>query len=113
VSEVHEQMARIADGINKLISEVERLRRDIAALHARIEPFEGELPAGLPNDQPTVPRTRNLMEELHRLQITRGKIDACERHLNAMRATMDEIANDSISREDMKPWLKTNGRPRK
>lgn len=110
MSEVHEQVARLSEGVTKLTSEVERLRRDIAGLHARIEPFEGEVRRAMPLDEPSAPRTRNLMDELARVQLARGTIESCERHLNAMRAKVDEIANDSLSREEMKPWLAPAGR---
>ena len=109
MSEVHEQIGRLADGVTKLTAEVARLRRDIAGLHARIEPYEGEIPPAQPWGETPAPRTRNLIDELARLQLARGTIESCERHLNAMRAKLDEIANDSISREEMKPWLKPPG----
>lgn len=110
MTEIHEQVSRLADGVAKLTAEVERLRRDIAGLHARIEPFEGEVVAQLPWEEPPAPRTRNLMDELSRLQSARGKIESCERHLNAMRSKIDEIANDSLSRDEMKPWLRPSTR---
>ena len=113
MSEVHDQIARLADGVTKLTGEIQRLRRDIASLHARIEPFEGEVRQAMPLEEPTAPRTRSLMDELARLQLARGTIESCERHLNAMRAKVDEIANDSLSREEMKPWLGPAGRQAK
>lgn len=113
MSDIHEQVGRVADGITKLTAEVERLRRDIAGLHGRIEPFDDEaVRASLPLEEPMLPRARNLADELTRLQLARGTIQSCERHLNAMRAKLDEISNDSHSREEMKPWIKPTGRHR-
>lgn len=113
MSEMHDQVARLADNVAKLTNEVGRLRRDIAGLHARIEPFEGEVPAQLPHSNLPQPAKRRLVDELERLQEARQTIDACERHVGAMRATLDEIANDSLSREEMKPWLRPGGARKK
>ena len=113
MSDIHGQVSRLADGITKLTSEVERLRRDIAGLHDRLEPFDNEqIRPMLPLEEVGAPRVRNLADELARLQLARGTIEGCERHLNAMRAKLDEISNDSHSREEIKPWIKPTGRQR-
>ena len=106
MSETHELIRQLSAGIDRLTAEVARLRRDIANLHSRIEPFEDEVPRQSESDDVPLPKFRNLKDELDRLEGTRRTIRSCEFHLNAMRAKMDEISNDAISRDEIKPWLK-------
>ena len=86
--------------------QTERLRRDVARLHGRIEPFKGEVP--LPERMfPDAPRLKwPVRDALNMLQEARDCIIACERDLSAIRGKIDGIEADAISREEMKPWLK-------
>lgn len=113
MTETHDLIAKLSAGVDKLTFEVERLRRDIAGLHNRIEPFEGEVPATMPYHDLPQQKTRNLFEELDRIQQARFAIETSERHIGAMRSKLDEIANNAILRDELKPWIKPNSGRRK
>ena len=85
----------------KLLREVERLRRDVAKLHGRIQPFDGE-PMSASYEKPI----RTMTEALSAIDEARQGIIGAEYHLNAIRALMDDISKDAISRTEMKPYLK-------
>jgi uncharacterized coiled-coil protein SlyX len=100
-----ETLQKIADVAGKLLYEVERLRRDVARLHGRIQNFEGEPP--LSNPPPYVePRFMTLQDALDALADARRGIAGAEQQLAKMSNKLDQIASQSISREEMRPWLK-------
>jgi hypothetical protein len=104
MAELHDQAREVAEAANKLLNEVARLRVDIARLHDRIEPFEGERQVKYP---PEVNLTfRNFREALDGLLQARKVIRGCEYHLAAIRGVVDAIGSDAISRDEMKPWLR-------
>lgn len=95
---------RIANASEKTLAETIRLRADVTRLHGRIEPFENE--KQFAEIIGSWPKPRNLMDAIDLITRVRDHIEGCERHLNAIRAVMDGISSDAISREEMKPWLK-------
>lgn len=104
MAEVHEEVARVATAAEKLLHETERLRRDVAMLSGRIEPFDGEpkLPAYFPERMPL----RNLKDALWIIEQARREIEGCERHLSSIRGAMDVIVSDAMLRDEMKPFIK-------
>ncbi len=96
-----EQIAPLA---SKLLHETERLRRDVARLHQRIEPFEGEPVIPDPEFPPERPATVSKVIEM--IAAARRGIIACERDLSAIRSAMDTIEKDAVSRADMKPFIR-------
>jgi hypothetical protein len=102
--EVIKQAEKVFEATSKLVNEVARLRMDIARLHSRIEPFEGEVrrPEPLPADM----KFRSLIEALDGIADARASIQSCEYHLSAIRGMLDGISSDAISREEIRPWLK-------
>jgi hypothetical protein len=44
-------------------------------------------------------------DALNLIDLARQNIQNCEYELSAIRARMDAIAEDVISREEMKPWM--------
>lgn len=96
---------KLIEALHKAIREAERLRRDIHALHARIEPFDDEKTVLHPSIAKfETPKTLNdalkLVVEVHKYMYN------CELDLNAIRSVMTEISDDVVSRDDLKPYLK-------
>jgi hypothetical protein len=107
MSDTLEQVTRFADLAAKALREVERLRRDVAKLCNRIEPVEGEAP--LPDPGPLKYRLKwPVRDALNMFRNISQIIGACDRDLNAIRAKLDIIENDVISREELKPWIDKN-----
>lgn len=95
---------RAVIAIEKLSHEVPRLRRDVQTLVNRIEPFEGD--RVIPDVGQPKPKPVNFREVLDRFEDARKDIRNAEHSLQIMSARLDQIHNDSWSREDIKPWLK-------
>ncbi|MFG1184388.1 hypothetical protein [Xanthobacter aminoxidans] len=106
--ELQRNVSRIADAAEKLLFETERLRRDVARLAGRIEPFEGEpqIPEPPPFVTPLFTKKSDLRDAVIVIDTARKFIVACEHELSAIRGRMDAIEADAISRDEMKPWLK-------
>jgi hypothetical protein len=75
----------------------ERLRRDVAKLHGRIQPFDGEIPLPEP-DIPEVRAKWPIPDALNMIERARASLLGCERELAAIRARIDSIERDAISR---------------
>jgi|SRR5690554_50967 len=103
--EDRERIGRIADNSTRLLNEVIRLRTDVQRLHSRIEPFEGERLLEYPAE--LHPRVRNLKDALDGISEARKMIESCERDFAKVRSVIDVIADDVVSREDMRPYLKS------
>jgi len=90
--------------VAKLLHETGRLRRDVIALHERIEPIE---PAGDPSET-SVPRFQITTEAQARSAIAeaRNSIQGSELHLNAIRALLSMIEGGAESREELRQWIK-------
>lgn len=104
MTELHEEVARIAKVAEKLLHETERLRRDVAILHGRLVPFDKEVP--LPAPTPSHLQIRNLKDALDVVEGARRGIVGCDRELIAIRAVMDGIAADAYLRDELKPYIK-------
>lgn len=104
--ELHDNVRRIAAASEKLAFEVERLRKDIATLHMRIQPFDGEVTLPEPQLPSWAAKITNLRDAISAIAECRRYIVGCERELSAIRGRVDGIASDAISRDEMKPWLK-------
>ncbi|MGE0653265.1 MAG: hypothetical protein AB7P12_16200 [Alphaproteobacteria bacterium] len=98
-------IARIMEVAEKLLFETARLRGDVVRLHGRIEPFENEVK--IRDLTPTIEKPKTLKDALALLARSRDNILECEHELTAIRGSLDNIAADAISREEMKPWLKS------
>ena len=94
--------AKVQITAEKLLYEVGRLRRDVEKLHTRVDPFENEREFSPIKAEPI----QSLAESLNALVDARNSVQGAEYHLAAIRAAMDGIAKDAISREEMKPYLK-------
>lgn len=94
--------------IPKLLTEVERLRRDIAALYERIAPF-GKMPdwetgfshrggtRRTPSDEPTAA-----------VNDIRTAIRGCESDIGFAVSLLRDISEHAPSREAMKPYIKNH-----
>jgi hypothetical protein len=101
-----ETLRALVDVTNKLVLEVARLRRDVARLHGRIARSEGEMPI---NDE--VPgyeelRFWTLQDALNGLATARRGVIAAQEQLGKSENLLNQIASQSISREEMRPHLK-------
>lgn len=101
-------LQRVADGAEKLLQEVERLRRDVTRLAGRITPFEGEpkIPDPPPYARAKVPRDATFQYAVGQINVAREAIVGCEHHLSAIRGKIDAIESDAIPRNEMKEWIK-------
>ena len=91
----------------KLLHEAERLRRDVAALGARVQPIEGVVEPRFGDPSTLRPRLKwPVPDALNMIDEARQHIRNCEYELSAIRARMDNIAMDAHSRDEMKPWIK-------
>jgi hypothetical protein len=100
------KLTAVAD---KLLHETERLRRDVEKLNARVQPIEGQgdFPAGSRDEPPPTPKIKwPVVEALNMIDRARRSVMNCEYDLSAIRARMDNIAGDALSRDEMKPWIK-------
>jgi hypothetical protein len=105
VSELHEHVKRLAELAAKTFHETERLRRDVARLCGRIQPFEGEIPLPEP-DFPDFRPKWPIPDALNMFERARASLLGCERELSAIRARIDSIERDAIPRDELKPWLR-------
>jgi len=108
MSMLNEQVESVARTATKLLNEVERLRRDVIRLWGRIEPFEDE--KHIPAIDEIRPRIRNLPDCLNVIAEARESIRSCEHDLGAIRARIDSIEADAISREELKPYIRERKR---
>lgn len=98
---------KVADAAERLIREVARLRGDIARLLDRIEPFEDEKTRLADISRfGDVEKAKSLPDALKMLTDARREIRNAEYDLNAIRSRMDEVANDTMLRDEIKPHLK-------
>ena len=108
-------MSETLDAVKKLIAvaesllhETKRLRNDVQTLNARIRPNENE--QLVDPDHPywgASPKTTwPIPDALNMIDQAKEGIKGSEYHLNAIRALLNDIANDPVSRTEMKTWLK-------
>lgn len=100
-------LEKILDELEKLNKEITRLKIETVKLSVRIESYEGEaVGIKLIEDRFLRRRPLNLEEVLDLVHETREAVRTIEYDFNAIRGSMDNIARDGISRDEMKPWLK-------
>lgn len=107
--DVKEGVARLVGAAEKLLSEVSRLQHDVSVLNGRIEGYEDEITNPW-RPTPNPKKTWNIVDALNMIEAARVSIRNCEYDLNAIRGRMDAIESDAISREEMKPWIKSTSR---
>ncbi|MBO6755962.1 MAG: hypothetical protein JJ902_06515 [Roseibium sp.] len=109
--EVKKYLSDILDNIIKLNREVSNLRVDVVNLSKRIEPFEGEKDFKYIDEsffQET--RPRDFQQCLELIRTVRAAVREAEGYTRFAASRMEGISADAISREEMKPWLKSNKR---
>lgn len=107
--DVKEGVARLIRAAEKLLSEVSRLQHDVSVLNGRIEKYEDEIVSSWrPTPRPQT--TWNIVDALNMIESARVGIRNCEYDLSAIRGRIDAIEKDAISREEMKPWIKSTSR---
>jgi hypothetical protein len=100
-------VARLCTAAEKLLQETERLRRDVSGLNQRIQPIEHSVPGEDWVEQtPPERRVWRAVDALNIIMEARTNILNCEHELSAIRARIDTIERDAISREEMKPWIR-------
>lgn len=101
---------QLFEALETLCKHVDQLSKDVRRLSDRIEPFDGETePQSRPWLQavrgraktPTVKAFYEILKQAER------QLQAAEFDVNAIRAKLTEISDDVLSREDIKPFLKT------
>jgi hypothetical protein len=98
---------RLADAAEKLLHETERLRRDITNLNNRITPYAGMEDLPPLEDVILVLRKWKAIDALNMIEEARKRILNCEYEVSAIRGRADAIEADAVSREEMKPWIKS------
>lgn len=91
--------------LEKLGREVARLREEVTKLAARIEPYEGEPDFRADYSLPS--RLKTFREVLDHFESVRRRLEGTERDVAFIRSRIDQITNDSWSRSDLKPYLKS------
>jgi hypothetical protein len=100
-------VARLCTAAERLLQETERLRRDVVGLNQRIQPIEGTGPSETWVEQtPAERRVWKAVDALNLILEARTNILNSEHELSAIRARIDTIERDAISREEMKPWIR-------
>jgi hypothetical protein len=106
-SDTKVSITRLCTAAEKLLLETERLRRDVAGLNQRIQPIEGvESGEAWVEQTPADRRVWKAVDALNLIMAASTNILNCEHELSAIRARIDAIERDAISREEMKPWIK-------
>lgn len=96
---------RLATAAEKVLKEIVLLRGDVDKLNGRIEPVDDwnkRREIKIPEFKPR----RTVVDSLHMIEIAREHIFACEGEIGLIRARIDGIESDAISREEMKPYIK-------
>jgi len=104
MTEVHEQMSRIADAVIKCTQEVERLRRDVNRLANKW--VDGSIPEEVDIDYFPGEKIRKLTDAFDALKQIKDKVLGCEHHLNRVRSVFDNIDAAVVPREQMRKYLK-------
>jgi hypothetical protein len=99
-------VTRLTAVAEKLLRETEWLRNDVDKLNARIEPIAGHEHRRFDRPPPQPVARWPVAAALNMIDSARQGILNCEHELSAIRARTDNIAEDAISREEMKPWIK-------
>lgn len=82
-------------------------RKDVARLYGWIEPLEGEPPVVEPlRYAASEGQSRTLQNAIDALQSCRRGIAGAEQHLAKMENYLNQVASQSVSREEMRSHLK-------
>ena len=95
---------RSVTALEKIAKELPRLSRDVQNLVNRIEPFEDD--RRISDSSYERPKPKNFREVLDLFEKARQDIENAEHTIQRMGARIDQIHNDSWSRDDLKPWIK-------
>jgi hypothetical protein len=108
VSETLDAVKKLIAVAEKLLHETKRLRNDVQTLNARIRRNENEqcVDPEHPYWASSPKKTWPVPDALNMIDQAREGIKGSGYHLNAIRALLDDIANDPVSRTEMKVWLK-------
>jgi hypothetical protein len=108
VSEALDAVKKLIAIAEKLLHETKRLRNDVQTLNARIRRNETEqcVDPEYPHWAACPKKSWPIADALNMIDKAREGIQGGEYHLNAIRALLDDIANDPVSRTEMKEWLK-------
>jgi hypothetical protein len=106
MSEALDAVKRLTAVAEKLLHETERLRGDVARLNARLDPIEGD-EDDVYDEPPPLARVKwPVPDALNVIDQARRNILNCEHELSAIRARVDTIAEDVVSREEIKHLIK-------
>src|SRR5438132_1122053 len=93
--------------VRSILIEIERLRREFVALNHCVQPIEEQGPGAARIEEPQAERkVWKAVDALNLIVAARANIINSEHELSAIRARIDAIERDAISREEMKPWIK-------
>jgi hypothetical protein len=108
ISETLDAVKKLIAAAESLLYETKRLRNDVQTLNARIRRNKNEQCVDLENPYwaASPKKTWPVPDALNMIDQAREGIKGSEYHLNAIRALLDDIANDPVSRTEMKAWLK-------
>jgi hypothetical protein len=98
-------LARLCTAAEKLLRETERLRRDVIGLNQRVQPIGDISDVAWVEEAPADRRVWKAVDALNMIMAASNHILNCEHELSAIRARIDTIERDAISREEMKPWI--------
>lgn len=104
-----ETTVKLAAKIDALLWETRQLRTDVATLHGRIHPFEGEQLRTFPAYEEPI---KTLPDALRAIEAARKDIREVEYDFRFIRSAIDQIRNDAWSRDELKKWLIEPGRTR-
>ena len=108
MSETLDAVKKLTVAAEKLLHETKRLRNDLQTLNARIRRKENEQCVDPENPYwaASPKKTWPIPDALNMIDQAREGIQSSEYHLNAIRALLEDIANDPISRTEIKESLK-------
>jgi hypothetical protein len=102
----------IADETARLYRHIESLAKAVDRLADRIQPAEGIRRASRSlfeeRYDPSRPPKPTIEAILKILILADDRLRGAELDIQAIRAVMDQISNDSWSRDDLKQWIDTN-----
>lgn len=101
-------LKRCTAAAEKLLSETARLRRDTLALLERVTPYELEEHEIDRSGSAEIAEVNvSSFDKMYEaIAEARKSIRASEYDLSACRSKLDEIANNTMLRDDLKPWLR-------
>ena len=111
MSDDAEQIERLATATEKLLREVERLRRDVRSVGERVVPA-GEWYSSPADRSHTERRPRDVPTAIRMIDALRLEIQGAERDVATIKGIVVAAQNSAHPRSDMEPYL-TNRPPAK